>query len=68
MKTCNKGGEKGTRGKDPSLGTQTKPQKKGKPPRGRGTNHVPNPPPLTRNIKRLCLKNLTKIHIIVGVF
>jgi hypothetical protein len=28
MKTCNKRKEKRTRGKDPSLGTQTKPKKR----------------------------------------
>jgi hypothetical protein len=44
------------------------PKKQSRPLRGRGTNNVTNFPPFTINIKRLCLKNLTKIHIIVGVF
>ncbi len=46
-KHATKGEKKGTWRKDPSLGRQTKPKNKDRPPRRKGTNHILNPSPLT---------------------
>ncbi len=59
---------KKNKGKGPKSWNTNKTQKKGKPPRGRGTHHVPNPPPLTRNIKRFMLEKLDKNTHYCGSF
>jgi hypothetical protein len=67
MRTCNKRGEKGTWRKDPRLRRQTKPKKKGRPPRGKGTNHVLDPPPLTFEASKGNASKVRKIYTIVAI-
>jgi hypothetical protein len=68
MKTCNKGGEKEIKGKDPSLGTQTKPQKKGETTKRKGNKSCSQSSPTHKKHQKVMLEKLDKNTHYCGSF